>query len=44
MVGNLVNAPLDVLKAGLPMQAVFTKAPDGTVTLVNWQPAENAGA
>ena len=44
MVGNLVACPLDRLRAGLAVEAVFTRAPDGTVTLVNWQPAENAGA
>ena len=38
MIGNLVNCPLDRLKAGLPVEAVFTPSADGTVTLVNWQP------
>lgn len=42
MIGNLVNCPLDRLKAGLPVEAVFTPSPDGTVTLVNWQPTGNA--
>ena len=44
MIGNLVNCPLDRLKAGLPVEAVFTPSPDGTVTLVNWQPTGNAEA
>jgi uncharacterized OB-fold protein len=39
MVGNLVNGTLDQLTAGLPMEAVFTPSADGTVRLVNWQPA-----
>jgi uncharacterized OB-fold protein len=42
MIGNLVNCPLDRLKAGLPVEAVFTPSPDGSVTLVNWQPTGNA--
>jgi uncharacterized OB-fold protein len=39
MVGNLVHCPLDRLAAGLAVEAVFTPAPDGSVTLVNWRPA-----
>ena len=39
MIGNLVNCPLERLKAGLAMEAAFTPSPDGSVTLVNWQPA-----
>jgi uncharacterized OB-fold protein len=39
MVGNLADGTLDQLKAGLPMQAVFTSSADGTVRLVNWRPS-----
>jgi uncharacterized OB-fold protein len=39
MVGNLVNGKPDALKAGMPVTAVFTPSPDGSVKLVNWQPA-----
>jgi uncharacterized OB-fold protein len=38
MVGNLVDAPPDKLKAGLAVEAVFTPVPDGSVKLVNWRP------
>ena len=39
MIGNLANAGLDAIAAGLPVEAVFTPSEDGSVTLVNWQPA-----
>ena len=39
IVGNLVNLEPDQLKAGLAVEAVFTPAGDGAVTLVNWRPA-----
>lgn len=42
MLGNLVHAGLDVIEAGLAVEAVFTPSPDGTATLVNWQPADAA--
>ena len=38
MIGNLVSCPPDRLAAGLAVEAVFTPAADGAVTLVNWQP------
>lgn len=38
IIGNLVNCPPEKLEAGLAMEAVFTPTPDGSVTLVNWQP------
>ncbi len=39
MIGNLVNCPLDRLRAGLALEAVFTPSEDGAATLVRWQPA-----
>jgi len=42
MVGNLANAGIDAVTAGLPVEAVFTLSDDGSVTLVNWQPADAA--
>ena len=42
MIGNLVSCTLDKLHAGLAMEAVFTPAADGSVTLVNWEPAAGA--
>jgi uncharacterized OB-fold protein len=42
MVGNLVNCRPDQLKAGLALQAVFAPSGDGSVKLVNWQPADPA--
>jgi uncharacterized OB-fold protein len=41
MVGNLANADLDAIEAGLEVEAVFAPSPDGSVTLVHWQPAES---
>jgi hypothetical protein len=38
MVGNLLDCSLDRIKAGLPVEAVFTPTADGAVTLVNWRP------
>ena len=44
MVGNLVDCKLDDIKAGLPVEAVFTPSADGSVKLVNWRPiAGSAG-
>ena len=40
MVGNLVNCSTDVIKAGMAVEAVFTPSADGSVKLVNWQPAK----
>jgi uncharacterized OB-fold protein len=40
MIGNLVNLAPDQLKPGLRVEAVFTPAGDGSVTLVNWQPGQ----
>jgi uncharacterized OB-fold protein len=37
MYGNLVDATADVLKPGLPVQAVFEDTNEET-TLVNWRP------
>ena len=42
MIGNLVNCTPDQLKAGLAMEAAFTPSADGSVKLVNWQPAPGA--
>jgi uncharacterized OB-fold protein len=42
MIGNLVNCAPDKLKAGLVVEAVFTPSVDGSVKLVNWQPAAGA--
>lgn len=42
MIGNLANAGLGAIAPGLEVEAVFTPSPDGSVTLVNWQPAEAA--
>ncbi len=42
MVGNLVNCALEGLRAGLPVEAVFTPAADNSVKLVNWQPTERS--
>lgn len=42
MIGSLVNCPVDRLRAGLAVEAVFTPCDDGTVTLVYWQPAPGA--
>jgi uncharacterized protein len=39
MVGNLVDMKPDQLAAGSAVEAVFTPAGDGAVTLVNWRPA-----
>ena len=39
MVGNLTSCGTDAIKAGMPVEAVFTPSPDGSVTLVNWRPA-----
>lgn len=38
MIGNLVDADIGVVEAGLPVEAVFAPSPDGSVTLVNWRP------
>ena len=40
MIGNLANADPGVIEAGLPVEAVFTPSPDGSVNLVNWQPVD----
>ncbi len=40
MIGNLANAGSDVITAGLELEAVFAPSSDGSVTLVNWQPAD----
>jgi len=40
MVGNMVGGTLEQLKAGLPMQGVFSPSADGSVRLVNWQPSQ----
>jgi uncharacterized OB-fold protein len=42
MIGNLVTCAPDKLKAGLAVEAVFTPSADGSVKLVNWQPAAGA--
>jgi uncharacterized OB-fold protein len=39
MVGNLVNCEPDAIRAGMPVEAVFTPSADGSVTLVNWRRA-----
>jgi hypothetical protein len=38
MVGNLVDCPLERIKAGLAVEAVFTPSADGAAKLVNWRP------
>ena len=42
MIGNLVNGDFATVALGLPMEAVFTPSDDGSVKLVNWQPADAA--
>lgn len=42
MIGNLVDAGPETIAPGLAVEAVFTRAPDDSVTLVNWQPADPA--
>jgi uncharacterized OB-fold protein len=39
MIGNLVGAGIEAVEAGRAVEGVFTPAPDGSATLVNWKPA-----
>lgn len=38
MIGNLTGAGVEDIRADMPVEAVFTPSPDGSVTLVNWRP------